>query len=240
VLRSIALATTLIAGTACDPAGEPAPDAAASGPFSELSRAELERRLEQIEGYAKYLQHLQISFGGVALAQSPTDVWILQELISSLRPDFVIETGTYRGGSALFFAAALELVNDRAKVITVDIDPQVEDAARHALFRRRVQVITGDSVAPEVIEQIAAQVEGKTVFVTLDALHSKAHVARELELYSPFVSVGSYIVVQDTFFEGPRAAISEFLPKHPDFEIDRSPERYLYSKFQSGFLKRVR
>jgi len=46
---------------------------------------------------------------GMPILQWPTDLLILQELVGELRPRVIVETGTYRGGSAVFFASLLQL-----------------------------------------------------------------------------------------------------------------------------------
>jgi len=187
---------------------------------------------------------------GVLTQQFPTDLWMLQEIITELKPDFIIETGTYHGGSTLFFADTLERINDQGSVITVDIDPKIERASAFATFRNRVQVIKGDSVSPEVIGEIAQRVGSGTVLVTLDSLHTKEHVLKEMNLYSKFVTPGSYPIVQDTninghpvypaFGPGPMEAVEEFLKNNREFEIDRSREKYMLTAYPSGFLKKIR
>jgi cephalosporin hydroxylase len=103
-----------------------------------------------------------------------------------------------------------------------------------------------------VIDTIAKMVKNSKVLVTLDSLHTKKHVLKELNLYSHFVSLVSYIVVQDTYWTsrrngrtwieegGPGEAIEEFLKNNKNFEIDHSKGKYIISQYPSGFLKRVR
>lgn len=189
---------------------------------------------------------------GIPTLQAPTDMWVMQEIITELKPDFVVETGTYLGGSALFFATVLEHVNPKGKVITVDIQDfrrKGYEASRFPVFRERVEFVKGSSVSPEVIKKIAEEVKGHRVMAMLDSNHRREHVLKELELYSPLVSVGSYIVVQDTnrgppsFLyprgTGPFGAVREFLAKHKNFEIDRSREKFLLTYAPSGYLKRI-
>ncbi|MCP5067305.1 MAG: hypothetical protein GY946_12135 [bacterium] len=187
------------------------------------------------------LREVRSHFLGVELVQIPTDNWTMQEIISEIDPDFIVETGTYKGGSALYYASLLDALTKDGKIITVDVARQHEKAASFDLFRRRVQFIEGDSVAPETIAKISKAVKPEhTVIVTLDSLHNPVHVGKELELYSKFVSVGSYIIVQDMFFGGMSQAVDGFLKRHPEFERDVTRERYLFTKYRGGFLKRVR
>lgn len=191
--------------------------------------------------YTEQMQAKPTFFLGIPTMQVPTDMWNMQELISELQPDYIIETGTWRGGSALYFATLLEQINENGKVITVDLKPETEEASQFLTFRSRVHVIAGDSVSSEVIGQIKGKVkEGSKVLVTLDSLHSKEHVAKELELYSPLVSAGSYIIVQDTHFPGLNEAIDEFLEEHENFTRIEGREKYAFTKYKSGFLYRTR
>ena len=190
--------------------------------------------------YTVKMKRVETEFAGVPLVQIPNDLWAMQELISEIAPDFVVETGTWHAGSAIFYASVLQQVNPKARVITVDVEPLLAEASRVPLFKRRVSVITGDSVSPRVVGEIERRVKGHTVLVTLDSLHSDEHVSKELELYSPMVSIGSYIVVQDTWLPGPRDAVERFLESHAEFEVDHSREKWFFTKFESGFLKRVR
>ena len=190
------------------------------------------------------------SWLGVTSLQNPCDNWAMQEIIAEVKPDFIIESGTYNGGTSLFYASILALVNPNGKVITIDVNPQVDQAAQWPVFRERVEVITGSSVSPEVVKAVAERVRGGKVLVTLDSLHTKEHVLKEIQLYSPLVSTDSYLVVQDTVVnghpilpdwgEGPMEAVEEFLKTNQDFVVDRSREKFLLTFYPSGYLKRVK
>lgn len=180
------------------------------------------------------------SWLGVRALQNPCDNWIMQEIITEVKPDFVVESGTFHGGTTLYYAMVLEQVNPNGKVLTIDINPAVKKASQFKTFRERVEVIKGNSVSPEVIEKIRQRVNGKRVLVTLDSDHSKPHVLREMQFYGPLVSLGSYLVVQDTNGEGPYEAVQEFLKGNKDFVIDKSREKFLLTFYPSGYLKRIR
>lgn len=187
---------------------------------------------------------------GIPSVQNPADNWMMQEIIYEVNPDVIIETGTYKGGTTLFYAAVLAHVNPEGKIITVDIADYSGQASERSLWQERVEKIMGSSIDPELVRSIAGKVKGKKVLVTLDSDHSKEHVLRELELYAPLVSPGSYLVVQDTVYGGnpvnsksgedPLAAVREFLKNHPEFSVDRDREKFLLTFYPSGYLKRVR
>jgi len=186
---------------------------------------------------------------GIPTLQAPTDMWAMQEIITELKPDYIVESGAYLGGSALFFATVLEHVNPEGKVITIDLSDFRRwgyDASEFPVFRKRVEFMRGDSVSPAVIGKIRQEVTGR-VMVFLDSNHRKEHVLKELELYGPLVSVGSYLILHDTnrgphlFLNrfGPFGAVQEFLFKHTNFELDHTREKFLLTYSPSGYLKRI-
>ncbi|MFC1851062.1 CmcI family methyltransferase [candidate division CSSED10-310 bacterium] len=214
----------------------------------ELDPKEVVRAFNQM--HYNYKTYMHTTWLGISARQNPCDMWTMQEIITQVKPDFIIETGTLFGGSSLFFAMLLEKLNKKGKVITVDILPRIEEASKWDVFKERVIVITGDSVSAEVINKIAKLVKGHTALVTLDSMHSKDHVLKELKLYSKFVTVNSYLIVQDTNLNGhpvfpdhgpgPMEAVLEFMKNNEDFQIDRIRERHLLTYFPKGYLKRVR
>jgi len=199
---------------------------------------------------------------GVRLLQYPTDLMTYQQLVQEIRPDIVIETGTYSGGLTLYLSHLLEQLHPEGKVISVDIDtkPARDNFAGLAVpgkasLLERIQLIEASSTDPTTIATISEQVGSTTrVLIVLDSLHSRENVLRELELYGPFVSNGSYVIVNDTHlgrwypesgdenitYGGAALAVADFLAKTDDFEVDRSRDRFLISCAPGGFLKRVR
>jgi cephalosporin hydroxylase len=194
-------------------------------------------------------------FLGIVSGQYPTDNWVMQEIITEIKPDFIIETGTGSGGTALFYATILEKVNETGKVITINIAPDLPEpkACGFKTWKERVEFIQDNSVSPKLVRALRHRVKGSKVLVTLDSDHNRVHVLKELQMYSPLVSVGSYIVVQDTHLSGhpnhhpsegksggPWEAVRLFLKRNENFEVDHSREKYLVTQYPSGFLKRIR
>jgi cephalosporin hydroxylase len=187
---------------------------------------------------------------GIRTLQNPMDVWIIQEILHELEPDFMIECGSANGGSAALWATILDNINPDAKVISIDIEDKMQAARELPIVKRRVEFIIGSSTSPDVVEQVRKQVAGKKVVVLLDSDHRKAHVLEELKQYAPLVGVGGYIIVQDTninghpvlpgFGPGPWEAVEEFLQGDTAFEVDRQRERFLFTFSPNGYLKRVR
>lgn len=181
---------------------------------------------------------------GIKTAKCPMDMWIYQELIYKIKPDYMIETGTLNGGSALFFAHMFDLV-DNGKVISIDIE-QHKNLPEHD----RISYITGSSTSINTIESIQKLVnDASSVMVILDSDHHHLHKLKEIKLYSRFVTPGSYLIVEDSCFDeypawpeygpGPAIAIQDFISGNPKFEIDRSLERHMISFSPKGFLKCV-
>ena len=185
---------------------------------------------------------------GVAVQKAPTDLWVYQEIIHQVRPRLIIETGTAEGGSALFLADVMDVVCGRANVLSIDTNPRV------GWTDPRITFIRGSSTAPEIIKpvRLTAQVaaEEGAVLVVLDSDHSAPHVAAELALYSGLVTVGSYLIVEDTNINGhpvspgwgpgPAEALHAWLPEHPEFEIDREREKFMLTFNPGGYLRRAR
>lgn len=186
---------------------------------------------------------------GVNALQNPNDVWIIQEIMTEVRPDFVIETGTWNGGGALLWATILEQINPAGRVITIDIQDGTGDAQKHPLWWRRVTFLHGSSTDPGIVRKVKQIVGDGKVMVILDSDHSKAHVLAELETFAPLVTPGSYLIVQDTavnghpilpdYGPGPMEAVREFLPQHPELTIDHSRERLLHTLHPDGYLRKA-
>lgn len=187
---------------------------------------------------------------GVRSEQAPTDNWSMQEIISELQPDYIIETGTAHGGTTLFYASVLSYASPNGKVITIDVAPHVEDASKLPLWKQRVEMIVGSSVDPKVTDRVAQEVLDKKVLVTLDSLHTRDHVLKEMQIYSKLVTPGSYLVVQDTNLNGhpsapgwgpgPTEAVQEFLKTHDNFVVDHGREKFVLTFYPGGWLKRVK
>jgi cephalosporin hydroxylase len=236
--------------------GDPREAAMMQKAFEEIvARRDVQMPLEKQKEIARLFHDLNIWqnlwFHGIPIQKNPCDLWMMQQIIYETKPDVIVETGTFRGGSALYFAhtlAGLDLAG--SKVITVDIEDACREAAQSPLWKKHVQFIQGSSTDPAVAEQIRRQCRGRRVLVVLDSAHERDHVLKELELYAPLVSRGSYLVVEDTNSDGvpvfpgsigPTAALGEFLPTElgRHFEQDASREAMVLTFNPGGWLKRV-
>lgn len=204
---------------------------------------ERELSLRDLANIALYDCQDTAAWRGWPMDKCAQDVLLYQEMIAHLRPDVVIETGTWRGGSALFLADLCAL-NRHGTVLSVDI-------ALPANLPRapRLRFIEGDSTAYTTLAHVRARVGRKRGLVILDSDHSQVHVEAELDAYSEFVAVGNYLVVEDTNINGhpvghdwgagPYEAVEAWLPQHPEFVRDTEVEPYL-TFAPGGFLRRVK
>jgi len=186
---------------------------------------------------------------GVPMWKLPFDAFVIQELIYEIRPDYIIETGTGKGGSAVFYASILELIG-KGTVITIDINPSFNLNNIQNNLRSRIIQITGDSVSHQVLTKVEAFAAGEESLVLLDSWHTCDHVLRELELYSQFVSVGSYLIAEDTHInnpvpwkyedKGPMEAVKKFLSTRDDFIVDKECEKFGMSFNPGGWLRRMK
>lgn len=196
---------------------------------------------------------------GRPIIQFTEDMVAMQELLWKVQPDLLIETGIAHGGSLIYYASIMELMG-KGEVLGVDIDirPHNREAIEaHPMFKR-ITMIQGSSIDEEVMTQVRAKAEGKkTVMVCLDSNHTHAHALREMELYSPLVAKGSYMVVFDTIVEdmpdelcanrpwgkgnNPKTAVWEFLKTNDRFVIDHEVEdKIVITVAPDGYLKCIK
>lgn len=201
----------------------------------------------------------KVSWLGIPVWQNVFDLWTIQETIFEVKPDLLIETGTNRGGSSLFFAQLFDQMyghgseregsGGKGRIWTVDIEKL------HEFTNPRVTYHLGSSVSDETMTSLQAWMgpnPGK-IMVILDSDHNRPHVRKELELYAPLVTPGSYLLCQDGVIddlsmfhkhgeEGPRLAVEDFLANSPHgskFEVDQERcDRFLITHHPKGWLKR--
>jgi cephalosporin hydroxylase len=172
-----------------------------------------------------------------------------------VRPDVVVECGVAHGGALMLYASVLELLG---KGHVVGVDVEVRKYNRLAIeshpLSHRISLIEGDSVSPETVAAVRTHIRpSDKVLVVLDSLHTRAHVASELESYAPLVTPSSYLVVFDGVMsvvadapnagvdwetDNPLTAMDEFLAENPLFQRDPAFGRLGVTYCPAGFLRR--
>jgi Predicted O-linked N-acetylglucosamine transferase, SPINDLY family len=180
---------------------------------------------------------------GVPILKCPLDLWIYQEIIFEIKPEIIIECGTFNGGSALFLAHICDIIR-HGEIVSIDIEER-SGRPQHS----RISYWVGSSISEQIIERVRQKVSGRSpVLVILDSDHSANHVIQELRLYSPLVTPGSYVIVEDTninghpvvpdFGSGPMEAVQAFLSENSSFSVSTDCEKFYFTFNPSGYLKK--
>lgn len=177
---------------------------------------------------------------GRPIIQHPEDMIRLQEVIYTLKPDVILETGVAHGGSLIFYASLLKCMG-KGKVIGADITirPHNREAIEKHELSSLIHLVEGDSVSEKVLSEVKSLIAPEDkVLVILDSNHSKGHVAKELEAYKNIVTPGSYLVVTDGLMQSlydvplgkpewekdnPVAAVEDFLATTSEFSLETPP-----------------
>ncbi len=182
---------------------------------------------------------------GTQVLKCPFDLWIYQEIIHRIKPDLIIETGTFKGGSALFMASICDICGT-GQIVSIDIKPAYERPNHE-----RITYLTGSSTSESIVTTVKELArDAKTVMVLLDSAHEKNHVLNELQVYAPLVTLNSYLIVEDThlngnpirsdFGDGPMEAVTEFLQTNSSFRKDPIDRKFLLTFHPGGYLVRVK
>lgn len=208
----------------------------------------------------EYRYSYNFTWLGRPIIQFPQDIIAMQEIIWKVKPDLIIETGIAHGGGLIFYASVLELIGGDGQVLGIDVDIREHNRAqidRHPMSKRIV-MIEGPSTEKAVVKKVHEAAKARRqVLVALDSSHTHEHVLKELEIYSPLVTKGSYLVVFDTVIEdmpedsfpdrpwgkgnNPKTAVWEFLKSSERFVIDEEIEsKLLITVAPNGYLKCIK
>ncbi|MBL8817876.1 MAG: cephalosporin hydroxylase family protein [Planctomyces sp.] len=197
---------------------------------------------------------------GRPIIQYPQDIVALQEVIWEVKPELIIETGIAHGGSLILSSSMLQLIGGNGRVLGLDIDirPHNRKAIEEHPMAHRIDMIEGSSVDDAIAAKVKSAAAGKSpVMVILDSNHTHEHVLRELQLYAPLVTKGSYLIVFDTVVEfmrkdafpdrpwgvgdNPYTAVQEFLRTSDRFELNAEIEnKLLLTVGPGGWLRCVK
>jgi len=201
------------------------------------------------------------SWLGIPILQIPQDLQALQEIIWEIKPEVIIETGVAMGGSLIFSASMLTLLEscgliENGEVIGIEINLYAENKRRiyeHPL-REKITIVEGSSTDLYIIHKIKEIAKDKRAILCLDSNHTHEHVLAELRAYSSLVD---YIIVNDTGIEdlpnelfldrpwgkgnNPKTAVWEFIRENDSFEIDKEIEdKIIITGHQDGYLRRIK
>jgi len=221
--------------------------------------------IDFIANTAKANYTYNFSWLGRPIIQLPQDIIALQEIIWDVKPDMIIETGIAHGGSLIFSASMLTLLEscgeiENGKVLGIDIDIRVHNkkAIEAHPMSKKITMFQGSSIDESMIAKVKEFAQkGKKIMVILDSNHTHDHVLAELKVYAHLASVGSYCCVFDTIIEdmpkgsfsnrpwdtgnNPKTAVWEYLKECNDFVIDKDIEnKILITVAPDGYLKRIK
>lgn len=203
----------------------------------------------------------QTNWFGEPILQLPQDMFAMQEIIFATRPKVIIEIGVAWGGSLLFYSTLMECLGGE-QIIGVDIYVPQDLSERISSFGKlseRIKWINGSSTDETTIGKIKSLIgDERAVMVILDSFHTHEHVLKELQLYSPLVGKGHYLVCCDTHVEdipeivenrprpwgkgnNPKTAVNQFLKENDGFEVDtRLENKLLLTLHPRGYLRRIK
>lgn len=215
-------------------------------PPSDAVRDTIVKQFHRLYYHSLHRTWKQTWYRGVTIWKCPLDLWLYQELLHSLKPALIVETGTMFGGSAYFLGDLCDTLGLDTRITTIDVEEQANRPAHD-----RVTYVTASSTDPAVVASVyAAAPPGRPVLVILDSDHSRDHVLAELRAYADLVTVGSYVVVEDTnvnghpafpeFGPGPMEAVDAFLAEDDRFEVDAGMEKFFMTFNPRGYLKKLR
>jgi len=198
----------------------------------------LSRQWVRVEWSQKY--SYSFAWLGRPVIQLPEDMIRVQEVIWSVQPDVIIETGVAHGGSLIYYASLCQLMG-RGRVIGVDIEIRRENrkAIEAHPLASRITLVEGSSTDPVVVSAVKRMIKpDERVLAILDSCHTKQHVLNELEAYQELIQSGSYLVATDGIMwdlhdvpggrpewatDNPAAAAREFAAAHPEFVLEDPP-----------------
>lgn len=204
-------------------------------------------------GYDLIFEDLQLyrrgRWQGLPMFQNPGDLLAISDLLWRIQPELLVEIGSGYGGSTIFYKGLMRDYNEQAVLVSIDDNPPYQTMLDHPLGKSpMLQLLHGQSRDERVLSAVRlAARSAERIVVMHDGSHSFEQVYADLLVYSELVTLGSFLIVQDTKLDrierkpGPLAAVRQFLngPGKGRFVIDRGWEYFLYSQHHKGFLRRV-
>lgn len=201
-------------------------------------------------------------YAGVRLAKFPEDLRVYEHLIWASKPNVVIEIGTLRGGSALWFRDRLRTLAaygaiGRPCVVSIDleIDAAREDlAAVDPAFEESITLVAGDVTDPDLPGEVKTLLPaGARCLVVEDSAHVFETTMAALTGFARFVHPEGFFVVEDGYVDLEEMRLREDWPRGVlpairqwrqtaegrKFRVRRDLELYGLTGHPEGVLQRV-
>jgi len=208
----------------------------------------------------KYNYGYQWEWCGIPIIRHPDDIVLQQEIMWSLKPLRVIETGVARGGSLALSASLMSMLGFESKVLGLDIQilPHALDSLSPWTKEGKIQLVECDSTSSIAITHVKKFIgdSSSPCLLILDSNHSHSHVYQELSLLAPLLPMGSIVIVADTIVEempenyypnrpwsrgnNPYTAVQQFLIENKNYSIESKwARRSLMGECRDGILSRI-
>ena len=206
----------------------------------------------------KYNYSYFFSWQGETILQTPEDILTMQEIISSLKPEVIIEVGVAWGGTMLFYDS-LSKQNNIKKIIGIDI--YIPEHLKKSIIKKsknkNTSLYEGDSTSLKLFEKIKKKIKNyRGILIHLDSNHTKDHVLKELNLFSKLCKKNDVIIVGDTMIEyipkqkhrirewskgnNPKNALDIFLKQNKTFKIDHKIcDKQMFTNNPKGYIKKI-
>jgi len=198
----------------------------------------------------------QTNWLGEPSLQTPQDLILFQEMIYKTKPRYIIELGVAWAGSILFYATLIEAMGIECEIIGIDI--YIPDDLKERIYAhnvsKHIKLINASSIENSTLDEVESIIGNrKDLLVHLDSNHTHEHVLAELNMYSPLVGKGYYLVCGDTVVEqipeqthrprpwgkgnNPKTALDEFMKTNNRFVVDEEiNNKILFSNQPGGYL----
>ena len=209
----------------------------------------------------KYKYGYQWEWCGVPVIKHPDDIVLLQEIIWSLKPSVVIETGVARGGSLVLSATLISMTGLKSKVLGIDIQvfPHTQNALQKWIEMNQIEILECDSSSDIARNKLLSLTRdsNEPMLLILDSNHSEKHVHKELQVLAPCLPIGSVVIVADTIIEempenyyedrpwgkgnNPLSALNLFMSENDDFVIENQwSKRSLMGECRNGIIRKIK
>lgn len=192
--------------------------------------------------------HFNQKYRGLNMMKNPFDLVVYEEILWELKPTVIIEIGNAFGGFSLWLSDRMKIIGGNSKFITIDLNSAGDINLQDFKSDKFISII-GNCNDPEVIKKVKMHIgKDDRVLIIEDSSHTFENTTQVLENYKDIVSIGSYLVIEDGICDildlginpGPMKAVEKWIGNNPNFEVDRSRERYIMTYNPKGYLKRLK